>query len=408
MDEFTAKLIEGMHADFAPGRGEPELGLDRGHQPGTRPIHSSGISAVGWFRGTHAAARYCTAPQFGRSWTPVTVRFSNGNGAPDPDGVRQVRGMAVKFHLGETTCDGEGPHTTAHTTCGVLKSPAESDLVCMSVPMFMVKEAEGLLDFEKAYLPRAVRRPGLTKRLKAMASLIPLPTTDPGTLKSGNNGLIAYAQRTPEARAFIAANAMLGPPDSYGRTAYHAVHAFELEGECPDGLHQHGEICPGRQRHMGRFSLEPGDGVRLEYQDGDRPADGQRPLATLEDLEADYLKRELERRLDRFVSVFNLRMQLADPWDDTSDPTTVWPMTRKRVLMGSLVLHHIPSDQDAGCEKLSFNPGQLAPGMGLSDDPVLRARVAVYEQSQAHREAQTCPFAHRATGSAPLERSAPV
>ena len=87
-------------------------------------------------------------------------------------------------------------------------------------------------------------------------------------------------------------------------------------------------------------------------------------------------------------------MQIADPWDDTSDPTKAWPLNRTRVLMGTLFLSHVLTDQIAGCEELSFNPGRLLPGMGPSDDPVLRQRVAVYEESYRRRmeaRRQGCP-----------------
>jgi len=57
------------------------------HVRGTRPIHSKGIGVGGAFEATHAAAEYCTAKHFDGSSTPVLVRFSNGNGQLDPDGL---------------------------------------------------------------------------------------------------------------------------------------------------------------------------------------------------------------------------------------------------------------------------------------------------------------------------------
>jgi catalase len=92
-------------------------------------------------------------------------------------------------------------------------------------------------------------------------------------------------------------------------------------------------------------------------------------------------------RLKYAPSRFNLRMQVADPNDDTADPTKVWPMSRGRVLMGTLTLTHVPGNQTAACEELSFNPGRLLRGMAVSDDPVLRDRAAVHSESYRRRMA---------------------
>jgi catalase len=91
-------------------------------------------------------------------------------------------------------------------------------------------------------------------------------------------------------------------------------------------------------------------------------------------------------------------MQIADPRDDTADPTKVWPMSRRRVLMGTLTLTHVPDDQAAWCEEISFNPGRLLPGMAGSDDPVLRDRAAVYSASYQRRMAARGRSVDRASG----------
>ena len=112
------------------------------------------------------------------------------------------------------------------------------------------------------------------------------------------------------------------------------------------------------------------------------------------EVEIAYLERdkaELRERLDRGPSEFSVRIQIADAWDDTSDPTVAWPRHRLRILMGTLKLTGVADDQDRFCEDMSFNPGRLLPGMGLSDDPVLPARLAVYAASQERRGVAVCP-----------------
>ena len=116
-----------------------------------------------------------------------------------------------------------------------------------------------------------------------------------------------------------------------------------------------------------------------------------------------YLASQLAERLGRGVARFNVRVQIADPWDDSSDPTTQWNMNRQRVLMGTLQLNRLVGDQDAECEDLGFNPGRLVDGIAPSDDPVFAARVAAYEESYRRRvtargrpiAASECPLARR-------------
>ena len=382
------EIIDGMAVDF------PE------HQPGTRPIHTKGIAVAGQFRATRDAKEYCIAPQFDGSWTPVVVRFSNGNGQPDPDGRLQPRGMAVKLYAGGTREPDPGVgHQDQATVAGLRVEeqpivPAtaggqveETDLICMSAPVFMARSAERVLEFEKAYRPRRVRPPSLLKRLASLARMSPLPPLEAGVTMSGNDGFLDWARRYEPAQGFLLELSLERLPASYARTVYHAVHAFEVEGA--DGT-----------RRMVRFSFEPSDGVRNEGP----PEAIQSPIASFlkphpvneygATLDPDYLQAELRQRVSYAPSRFNLRMQIADPWDDTSDPTKAWPLSRPRVLMGTLFLSHVLTDQIAGCEELTFNPGRLLPGMGPSDDPVLRQRVAVYEESYRRRmeaRRQGCP-----------------
>ena len=90
MDEpsIAKQLVDAIIADFP------------NHDPGTRPIHTIGISAVGHFEPLNVAPDYCTAEHFNCKQLPVTVRFSNGAGSRiERDGWSDVRGMATRFHL---------------------------------------------------------------------------------------------------------------------------------------------------------------------------------------------------------------------------------------------------------------------------------------------------------------------
>lgn len=358
---ITPKLIEQMLDGFQPAFPQ--------HVAGTRPIHTKGIGALGWFRGSDVAHRYSIAPQFAEHWIPVRVRFSNGNGQADPDGRRQVRGMAVRFYPNGTIVDDD--IVAADPTEPLL----ETDLLCTSVDTFMIDQPVDLLEMQRAIIPKKVRPQSAWTKLRGLLTMKPVPPEDVGIDESPNAGILEWQRRYPPARSFVLSNSLIEPPDSYARTAYHAIHAFDVVDA--EGVHR-----------MVRFALEPGDGVHTSV-----PLDDERNEWGTRQPD-DYLQTELRARLARGRSSFALRMQVAEPWDDTSDPTVAWPRHRLRVLMGTLVLTGVAPDQQRDCEQMSFNPGRLLPGMDLSDDPVLRARLAVYEASQERRGAQRCPVTH--------------
>ena len=88
-----------------------------GAYPGIRPAHAKGVLLTGTFWSTKDACTLSTAPHFERTFTPVTVRFSNSTGVPmvpDNDPNANPRGMAIRFHLAEH----EHTDIIAHSTDG--------------------------------------------------------------------------------------------------------------------------------------------------------------------------------------------------------------------------------------------------------------------------------------------------
>ena len=264
----------------------------------------------------------------------------------------------------------------------------ETDLICMSAPVFMAQSAERVLEFEKAYRPRKVRPPSLLKRLASLARMSPLPPLEAGVTMSGNDGFLEWARRYEPAQGFLLELSLERLPASYARTVYHAVHAFEVEGA--DGT-----------RRMVRFSFEPSDGVRNEGP----PEAIQSPIALVPQAPSrQRVRGDARSRLPPGGAppARQLCPEPLQPPDADRRPVgrhrRIPPrrgrINRPRVLMGTLFLSHVLTDQIAGCEELTFNPGRLLPGMGPSDDPVLRQRVAVYEESYRRRmeaRRQGCP-----------------
>src|SRR4051794_39573639 len=86
-----------------------------GVHAGERAAHAKGVLCSGSFTPTPDAAELSTAPHFAAA-VRAHIRFSNGSGNPTvADGVRDGRGMAVKFYLPDGST---------------------SDIVALSLPVF--------------------------------------------------------------------------------------------------------------------------------------------------------------------------------------------------------------------------------------------------------------------------------
>lgn len=325
-----------------------------GNRPERRPIHAPGVGATGWFRASTLAAGYSSAEHLSGRRIPVTVRFSNGTGDPREADTkpRTVRGMAVRFHLGEHGRDEDG----------VVGSDRATDLVSMTLPVFFANTVGAFLQLSRvaARGPEPELEPGPTAcrsiqtRLRRLLALLKLLEHDP-TVTATDRALLAFADEYHPARLGMAATFLLGVPESYATCCYHAVHAFRLTG--------------ARGTTAVRFHWEPVAGVR--------PApDG---------VKEHFLRDELTRRLRQGPAEFVLRAQVAEAGDDTSDPTVPWPQSRKRLILGELSVDTLVGGADAGGERLEFDPTRLVPGVELCDDEILHARRDVYARSFARR-----------------------
>lgn len=168
-DDLSATLIDAINAR-------------EGRHRGFRAVHAKGICASGTFTASPAASALTTAAHMQGDAVPVTVRFSNGSGVPTaPDGNRDGRGMAVKFHLP----DGEA-----------------TDIVSITLPAFFVRTPQDFLEFVRARTP------------------------DRTTGSVDEERLSAFIAAHPESQLALGAAAAATPPLSYCRLSYHAIHAF--------------------------------------------------------------------------------------------------------------------------------------------------------------------------------------
>ena len=312
--------------------------------PGRRPVHTIGVGVKGEFVASDVARTYCIAEHFNGEPVRVSVRFSNGlGGVKQHDGWSDVRGMATRFHI-----SGE----------------RGSDLIATTLGEFFVRSVDDFFEFSKiAKREKYERRPWWRKVGDLLQLRIPPRNPYPNETESVDEGALRYANQHRFAQLGIFQVGLIGAPESYARASYHAVHTFWVTA--PDG-----------ERRPVRFSWQPVAGVR-----------NTNPKAVPHEK---YLFDELRDRLQRWPARFLLMMTVGEEGDALDDPTKPWPGTRIRVAMGTLTLIKVSEDQEADGERISFNPCRLAPGIEVSNDPILNARRCAYEVSREMRGG--CPF----------------
>jgi catalase len=71
---------------------------------------------------------------------------------------------------------------------------------------------------------------------------------------------------------------------------------------------------------------------------------------------------------------------------DPFDPTKVWPKTYYPLIeLGTITLNRLPTNHFSEIEQLAFSPANLVPGIELSPDKILQARVFAYSDAQRYR-----------------------
>jgi catalase len=211
-----------------------------------------------------------------------------------------------------------------------------ADVLALSVEGFPARTPEDFLAFLRAQLP------------------------DPVTGKPTPEAVPRFLESHPATRAFVERLMQKPVPVSYGRATYYAEHAFLF-------------TAADNSSRFGRYRWIPEAGeAYLSPEDANK----QSP---------NFLREELENRLQKGPVVFRLLLQLAGHDDPTDDVTALWPADRPLVELGRLEVTAISSTGATDERRLVFDPTNLTDGIDLSSDPILLVRSAAYSVSYEHR-----------------------
>ncbi len=160
--------------------------------------------------------------------------------------------------------------------------------------------------------------------------------------------------------AVAKANATVATPASYADENYFGLDAFVL-------------VDKSGKKQAVRYQMLPEKLVHLSKEDAAK----QSP---------DFLVDELPKRVAQTPVVFHLKAQLAQPGDQTKDPSQPWPDDRKVVDLGTLTIDKNVADSLAAQKKLLFMPTALTDGIELSDDTLPVVRAGAYAVSFSRRQ----------------------
>ena len=183
---------------------------------------------------------------------------------------------------------------------------------------------------------------------------------DPATKKNDPAKIAASNAAHPDHMPQINWFANAGVPVSFGAVNYWGVHAFKFTNAAG-------------QSQFAKWVFEPTTGQ-------ERFSD--EVLAKAPDA---FLNDDLRSRVAKGPVEFNFKLQFAGSGDDLTNPTIVWPESRKTMTVGRLVINQVSNDGEGSCDPINFNPLVLPKGIEGSDDPVLKARVGSYAVSQGRR-----------------------
>jgi catalase len=115
----------------------------------------------------------------------------------------------------------------------------------------------------------------------------------------------------------------------------------------------------------------------------------------------DFLEQDIVERVRSGPQHWTMTVTVANPGDQTADPSKAWPDDRRTVEVGTLTVQQIEAEADGPCRDINFDPTVLPAGIRTSDDPFPSARSAAYAKSYDRRTAEAQDYPRTAASTQP-------
>jgi catalase len=112
----------------------------------------------------------------------------------------------------------------------------------------------------------------------------------------------------------------------------------------------------------------------------------------------DFLEHEIAERIRGGPLRWTMLVTVANPGDQTADPSQPWPQDRRAVEVGTLIVREIEAERNGPCRDINFDPTVLPSGIRTSDDPFPAARSSAYAKSYDRRTAEADDYPRTAPG----------
>lgn len=294
-----------------------------------RVVHAKGAGAHGYFEVTADVTRYTKARFLSKvgKRTDVLVRFSTVGGEKgSADAARDPRGFAIKFYTEE----------------------GNYDLVGNNTPVFFIRDPQKFPDF------------------------IHTQKRNPRTNLPDPDMFWDFLSLTPESiHQVTILFSDRGTPASFRYMNGYSSHTFKWYNEKGDYF-------------WVQYHFKTDQRIKNLTREESKRLCGEDP---------DHATRDLFEAIERkeFPS-WTLEMQILTPeqaknfkWD-IFDITKVWPHGEvPPIKVGKLVLNRNPLNYFAEIEQAAFCPGNVVPGIAVSPDKMLQARVFSYHDTHVHR-----------------------
>jgi len=299
-----------------------------------RVVHARGAGAHGRFELYESLADVTSAQVLTdtSAVTPVFARFSTVAGSRgSADTARDVRGFAVKLHTTQGTWD----------------------LVGNNMPVFFIQDGIKFPDFVHAVKPE--------------------PDREIPQAQSAHDTFWDFVSLQPESTHMLMwVMSDRAIPRSYRTMEGFGVHTFRL-------------INDKGASSLVKFHWKPVAGLHsLVWEESQK----------LGGIDPDFHRRDLWNAIEAGAfPQWDLGVQIMPDTDDQTfegidllDPTKLVPEELCPVrLVGRLTLDANPANYFAETEQVAFHPGHVVPGIDLTDDPLLHARLFSYLDTQITR-----------------------